>query len=429
MRSVRDARRATVIVALIVLGGGAVVTWTRIADSDSGLAPALVEGGYSPREAEVLAPSDGRGDSEVQVTPVTATVLPPAPPPSQQRPPEWRISSAPTLSLGQADGPVEELFVNVLGAVHLADGRIAVVDAGRAMVSFFDSNGEHVRSVGGEGDGPGDLRFPMLLPAASYDSLVVMGTSRISVVGLDGSVRAAGSYAPPDLPRAVLPDGLVYQRFPYLGVRPAVSGPRPTDPEIGILDANTGAREVLAEYRYTSYYIDVSDRGQASYLMPLHAELSLAPMLDGGLAVVVANEGMLRVLRASDRESSSFALPISPIEVTRADVERAIADRLEQSPRLERVLRDMPFPDRFPFVESLVPDGAGGVWARLHPEHARRLGGNWMALSPSGDALAVINVPENFDLFQVGHDFVMGTSRDEWRVQRVHRYELSRTDR
>jgi len=348
--------------------------------------------------------------------------------------PEWTLSSSPSLTLGVADGTPEELFHFVTGAVQLTDGRITVVDTGQAVVSFFDGSGGHLRTVGGAGDGPGELRFPGLLPAAAYDSLVVSDNLRISVVGLNGSVTVAGSSEVADLPRAVIPEGVVVQRFPDIDVNrglAASTGPRPADPDLVIVDPYSGARTVLASYRYTTDYIVVSDsRGQFNVPLPLRAGLSVTAMAGGELAVVVGNEGVLRIIDPSTGASSSVPLPVAPVPVTRADVQRITAERLERAsardPMVAGVIRELPFPDEFPFVESLVPDGTGGVWARLHPEHAGRLGGDWLALSSSGEGRALIRVPEEFELFQVGADFVIGISRDELGIQRVHRYDLYR---
>jgi hypothetical protein len=422
----RIAGAATLALGVLALGVGVASGWTRL------VAPA---GSFEPPAHPAVQQSVGPSVAPAS-TPVPPSVGPSVAPASTPLPqlPAWTLSAAPTLTLGAADGTPEELFHNVTGAVQLTDGSIAVVDAGRSVVSFFDGSGGHLRTVGGSGDGPGEFQFPRLIPATDYDSLVVHGVSRISIVGSDGRVRVAGSSEVGDLPRAVIPDGVIHQRFPHVDVNrglAASSGLRPVDPDLVTVDPLSGVGTVLASYRYTTDYIVVSNRGQFNVPLPLRAGLSVAPMSGGEIAVVVGNEGVLRILRPSTGASSSIPLPIAAIEVTRADVQRITAERLARAsardPMVAGVIRELPFPDEFPFVESLVPDEAGGVWARLHPEHARRLGGDWLALGGSGEGRALIRMPEAFELFQVGADFVIGLSRDELGVQRVHRYDLYRT--
>src|SRR5690606_31407113 len=129
------------------------------------------------------------------------------------------------------------------------------------VVTFFDGEGRHLRTLGRAGDGPEEFRSPRLLSAASYDSLVVFGVSRISIVRLDGTIVVAGSHAPPDLPRAVTPAGLIYQRFPHMGMAER-SGPRPTDPELLLVDLHVGSRRTLANYQYETDYVVLSEWGR-----------------------------------------------------------------------------------------------------------------------------------------------------------------------
>jgi len=118
----------------------------------------------------------------------------------------------------------------------------------------------------GAGDGPEELRFPRLFPAAADDSLlVVSGDSRISVVRPDGEVVVAGSFAVADLPRVVIPEGMVDQRFPHVDVDrglAASTGPRPADPDLVIVDPDSGSRTVLASYRYTTDYLYAVTQGE-----------------------------------------------------------------------------------------------------------------------------------------------------------------------
>ncbi len=64
----------------------------------------------------------------------------------------WRLSSAPSLSIGE----VEPLY-GVVGAVSLRDGRIVIADAGSKRLLYFDSDGAIITRVGGKGEGPGEF--------------------------------------------------------------------------------------------------------------------------------------------------------------------------------------------------------------------------------------------------------------------------------
>jgi hypothetical protein len=70
----------------------------------------------------------------------------------------WRVEPKPVLQLGQLDGDQPHMFANITGAVQLADGSIAVADAGSSQLRIFDPTGQHRRSIGGPGSGPGEFR-------------------------------------------------------------------------------------------------------------------------------------------------------------------------------------------------------------------------------------------------------------------------------
>ncbi|MFW6201316.1 MAG: 6-bladed beta-propeller [Gemmatimonadota bacterium] len=106
-----------------------------------------------------------------------------------QEPPVWEVSSEPTLEIGVVEGAAEYQLFGAVSAVRLDDGRIAVLNAGSDELRIYDADGEHIRSVGGEGGGPGEFAIPVRLYRLGADSLLVYdrGNDRFSVHALDGS--------------------------------------------------------------------------------------------------------------------------------------------------------------------------------------------------------------------------------------------------
>ncbi len=86
---------------------------------------------------------------------------------------EWQLSPEPILQIGALSGPEEYQLHWVNGATRYADGGIAVANSGSKQISFFDAAGKYLRSVGGEGEGPGEFTFPVGLWRTAGDSLAV----------------------------------------------------------------------------------------------------------------------------------------------------------------------------------------------------------------------------------------------------------------
>jgi hypothetical protein len=79
--------------------------------------------------------------------------------PSAMDLPTWTIDTNPVVRVGdRPDDPAHELF-RVRSAVQLADGRIVVGSQGSYDVRIFDSAGNHLRTFGRQGSGPGEFQW------------------------------------------------------------------------------------------------------------------------------------------------------------------------------------------------------------------------------------------------------------------------------
>src|SRR5690606_16795253 len=70
----------------------------------------------------------------------------------------WHLSPEPLVEIGVLDGAPEDQLFRVVGARRLGDGRIVVANSGTHELRFYDAQGRHLRSVGREGEGPGEFR-------------------------------------------------------------------------------------------------------------------------------------------------------------------------------------------------------------------------------------------------------------------------------
>lgn len=102
----------------------------------------------------------------------------------------WTVSAEPVLRIGSIDGTSPSLFDGIAGVTRLSDGTIVVLDTGSAQLRYFSASGEHVRSVGREGRGPGEMRAPRWLQKLPDGSVQVTHTDGRLRFGPDGSLVA-----------------------------------------------------------------------------------------------------------------------------------------------------------------------------------------------------------------------------------------------
>lgn len=129
--------------------------------------------------------------------------------------------------------------------------------------------------------------------------------------------------------------------------------------------------------------------------------------------------------------------PFAPLRVHQADVEAWNAGQelkvQDPSPALRRLieqrradLRRVPAAGFYPAYADLRADPGGNVWAR----ESRRLGDperSWSVFDPEGRWLGAVRLPDDFALYQVGADWVMGTRKDAAGETSVLVFPLRRT--
>ncbi|HSK20055.1 MAG TPA: 6-bladed beta-propeller [Longimicrobiales bacterium] len=71
---------------------------------------------------------------------------------------EWEVAAEPSLSIGVVDGDERYQMHQVVGAVQLHDGRIAVMNAGSAELRIYAPDGTFISAHGRPGEGPGEFR-------------------------------------------------------------------------------------------------------------------------------------------------------------------------------------------------------------------------------------------------------------------------------
>ena len=92
---------------------------------------------------------------------------------------------------------------------------------------------------------------------------------------------------------------------------------------------------------------------------------------------------------------------------------------------LRQQFEESPIPRNLPAYRRFVLDADDNLWV----EHYRVLGLGprlWSVFSPDGAWLGEVEVPDRFDVTDVGADYVLGVWRDELDEQSVRKYTLTR---
>jgi hypothetical protein len=339
----------------------------------------------------------------------------------------WLIDAAPNLELGQAvggDSPTQ--FHQIRGIVGLPDGGLIVLDGGSRELRWFSAEGQHVRTTGGPGQGPGEFGNPLLVRQFQSDSLLIFDLLRRSLtwVATDGSgVRALGSRGElfAGRPRAAVGSRVLFLYGP--GILDCPENELCESPRLlRWVDVDGTAADTLAMHVGRSLRHREPERPSVLVLGPLDQKSVTAAGRDG--PVVEGDPRFeLRQFDAGGRLTAIFRVAAAARETPREALDRYL-QRYSDPDDMRRVY-DRMLPDVLPAFESLRVDRLGWLWAELF-RPADGDASQWLVFDPEGRAQGVVELPGELAVHEIGEDYVLGRWIDELGVEYVRRHTLDR---
>lgn len=344
---------------------------------------------------------------------------------------EERVRLVEDLRIGSIEGTGPQSFGQVRSVEVDPLGRIWVLEGQAAEVRVFDAGGRHVRTIGGQGQGPGELQFPTGLlwsPEAllwvhdlqnrRYEIFDTAG-ARVGSVPLEGGGFGFGG-------GTFGADGHLHEMVPVRdqdGMRQVLVRYRVEDATRTSVD--TAQPPVLARPETVEMRTQ-SDGRTMVFMMPIPLQNSPSRRIDRH-GYFWANHGgdgyrLLRetfdgdTLRIVDREHE-------PVPVTEAELDEVLEGypegaeaRIDRS-RIPRV--------RPPF-ETFFPADDGSLWVRRYAAPGRQV---WDWFDREGRYLGEIGMdidPARFTPHRIMTDAVYGVVRDELDVPWVVRLRMER---
>ena len=347
----------------------------------------------------------------------------------------WRVGEAPAVTIGSPAGdPAYELF-RVGGATRLSDGRIVVANAGSGELRVFDSDGVHLESWGGQGDGPGEFgpMAPSRVMPWPGDSLMARDpfSGRASIFGIDGTfgraLRPEGVYTNVVGP---LPDGRVFAATltTYSGSPQGTSELARPDVEYGILEADGSVHGDLGAYPGSELYVVNTANGPRPRRHPFTR--NAYPLVWGDRVVITANDRYeIRVYRTDGSLARIVRRDHEVRAPTRADLRDHVARQNSGQPEAGFTLdavADMPLVESFPAFGRVFVDRLGYLWVEEYrlPGEDHRL---WTVFDPEGRVLGLVDMPDITRILEIGEDYILGRREDELDIEYVDLWTLDRS--
>lgn len=347
----------------------------------------------------------------------------------------WRLTEQPLLEIGAVDGAPEYQFEEVAAALRLADGKIAVADAGASEIRFYDESGVFTHASGRAGDAPGEYRQLISIGVGPADSLWAydFGNRRFTVLTSDGAaVRTVSVGGTLSAVGAVgqLPDGsFVVREFWSSGSHSGevVFGLVREPAAVARLAADGSGIDTVGAFPGREIFVGSED-GRAVMSAPLFARGASVAQWEGRLFVGIQESFEIGLYSSTGELERLIRVLGVDLTISDADVEELIEQDLARVPEARRPmvrqhLESMQMPETRPAYGDLLVDDAGRLWAA---QSARwpAWPSYWTVFDVDGGLLGEVELPDRFRLHAVGGDWVLGVWRDEMDVEYVRMYGL-----
>lgn len=352
----------------------------------------------------------------------------------------WSLAESPSLVIGSLGDPEGDGLYRVRGALRLPDGRIAVAVDGSRELRIYGVDGAPERSLGGEGEGPGEFTS-LLLAGLLGDSLVVLDRRlrRVSLVHPDEGFARSFTVAEPV---ANFPIG---GWFFETGSVLIEDFPLADDAEIedgfgrgpSLLKSCDLSGELLSDFGELP--------GEETFTTTTHqAERGLTTELLSvpfGKSPQIAVKGDVLYFGSQDRyEVMTFGsdgslrtivrLVRPPVPVTAADLESLIEEELDglngnDARFLRQAFAKMPVMEFRPAHGAISADREGFLFV----EEFRAPGIESVPVNvfdPDGRLVGRFEIPADIEILEIGPDYLLALHEDAMDVEFVHLYELTR---
>jgi hypothetical protein len=327
--------------------------------------------------------------------------------------PEPVLELEEVLSIQGSETEEEQMFQDIHTLDVDSEGNIYVLDEGAADIKVFNGAGKHVRTIGRQGQGPGEFAFPIMVLVTPQAELLVhdMNQRALKILDFEGNFLRQLSIA--DMiqftgPR-FLPGGrmvgshLVPAQEPLAELK-LFDGE--LEPLLTIVSLPVEPPPVLhyfAGNSMTGLRWNLNNRGEVVWGDFLELEY-----------VLHIHDVQGNLLRTIERE-------YDVIRITEADKEPLLRKMFGDNPPPPQW--DIRIPDRYPPFSGLSCDDSGRIYVKTYTQGGGEVGEAYDVFDAEGRYMAQVTLP--VPLMVMRNDFLYTIVETENGFREVKRFRMS----
>lgn len=372
----------------------------------------------------------GPGASPSPSTDTTNVLVGSAPPQA------WTVLPEPHLILGRG-GAGDPTFHRIDQVLTLDDGSLMVADRGDLRLHRYAPDGTLLWTMGRPGFGPGEFRTFAGVVSLDEDRLLILDPAmpRFTTLRVTGEVVESHAVEMPGETGAPLD---VLRLEGALGHDRVLLVPRGVVIRRRAAPGSFSEEFPLVVYRRNGEFVgpfgprwtmEMWGDGRGSTAIPF-GRRTLTAVQGDSILVADTQRGEIDVWDGSRHPVRTIVLPGTPppleehtarswIETRTEGIAKAADRRSER-----RWLEQLPFPERFPYMQGLKVDWEGRLWLRSVRRPGESGPAVWTVLDTHGTRLARVETPSRLGIQEIHQDRVVGIWTDSLGVQTVRVYEL-----
>ncbi|MXW18441.1 MAG: hypothetical protein F4123_11585 [Gemmatimonadetes bacterium] len=348
------------------------------------------------------------------------------------------ISAEPTVVIGDDESDENQWFAQVGDAARMSDGSIVAVDRGSNQIRVYDADGRHLRTMGRQGEGPGEFEngpFQMWIAAGDTIWAGDYFPWRYNLFGADGEFVRQVSLNPQFI-NSSMGGGVLANGYTVNSSETRARKPDFSVADTMIVEAHGPGGELIDTLARIPHGRWGQDDHEALGTFWLPRLFYAGAEVDAGGSTIALAYGMNTEVRVLDDEVNLRLIvrwTEPDREVTAADVDAWREEYVETRPRPDyspmaevhdaMISEDRPVAELFPAISTVMVGRDGRIWVREYDRPREDRG--WLAFEPDGQFLCHL-APPGGSIREFGSDDVVIRQESELGVQvvQLHRLEV-----